>query len=364
MNESRVVLLFLVGLSAFAIASSLAPLAAYTLALGAFGLPHVFSELRYVDQRFGRGLTGRLFLGAGLPLLAIVATRAAVVAHFLAPETGALLELSCAILPALACANGTLLRRTVALFFGGGVAAASWAAPFSTLVVFSVLHNFTPLGFLWQISSGRERRRLAAFASFVFFALPFAVAMGLPRMVFGDALTDVDPLNAGPLSSHFGVYVPHEMLNSAQARDLFAASVTAQGAHYFCVLVLLPALLRRLDPGAGGLFVWPKGRVFIWLCVGAGAAALLGFVRDFVEARAIYGIIASFHAWIEIPILITALTVHAPASSASPRNSELAFAASETSIARSMRSNAIQEMSAPSARTTTASRASSDGQTP
>ena len=36
--------------------SVIAPLAVYSLTLAAFGLPHVLSELRYVDRRFGRSL--------------------------------------------------------------------------------------------------------------------------------------------------------------------------------------------------------------------------------------------------------------------------------------------------------------------
>ena len=61
------------------------------------------------------------------------------------------------------------------------------------------------------------------------------------------------------------------------------------------------------------------------------AASLAGFAAAFGEARAIYGLAASFHAWLELPLIVLALTAAQPSSS--PTSTEAALAISETSIA-------------------------------
>ena len=172
----------------------------------------------------------------------------------------------------------------------------------------------------------------------------------------------IDPLHAGPLADNLFVYVLPQFVATPQAVDLFTASVVAQGAHYASVIVLLPLLLGRLDPQARGLVAWPAATVFAFLCVGAGAIGLARFLGGFAEARALYGIVASVHAWIEIPVLILALTGAAQPSSQSPKKNDPEFAISETTIARSRRSPAIQAMRPPSTSTTTASKTMIDGQ--
>ena len=59
----------------------LAPLATYSVTLAVFGLPHVLSELRYIDRRFGRRLDKRFLLPIAVLLQMIVAVRASVVFH-------------------------------------------------------------------------------------------------------------------------------------------------------------------------------------------------------------------------------------------------------------------------------------------
>lgn len=166
------------------------------------------------------------------------------------------------------------------------------------------------------------------------------------------ALPALDPLHAGPLDAHLYVYVPPQFVATPTAIDLFTASVVAQGAHYAAVIVILPLLLARIEPNARGLAPWPKSMWFIAIC---GIVALLGlarFLEGFADARALYGIFASIHAWIEIPVLIVALSGGSYDASQSPTNADAELAISETSMARSMRSAAIQAISRPSVRTT------------
>lgn len=346
---------------AFAALAVRAPLAVYTVTLAAFGLPHVLSELRYVDRRFGRCLAARWLVPMAVLLPAIVAARAATVFHLVPPRLGVPIELAGVAALALACAGGSAGQRGLALVVGGTLGGATALAPYGTAVTLSILHNLTPLGFLWQIVP-RPRRTVAMLgAAGAFLGLPLLVATGWPRMLLG-AASPADPLGAGPLAAHLYVYVPPAVAASDHAVDLFTASVVAQGAHYAAVILLLPALLRRLDPAARGRVRWPAGWRFAVVCAAAGAAGLVGASMSFAEARALYGIAASLHAWLEVPVLIVALAGVVQSARASPARNEPPLAASDTSIARSSLNRAIQAMRPPSTSTTAASSVMSDGQ--
>ena len=95
----------------FAAFATMAPLAAYTTALALFGLPHVLSELRYVDRRFGRRLSLSYLAPIAALLAVIVAARACVVFGAAPAEIGAPVELGAGAMLALVCARGDWTRR-------------------------------------------------------------------------------------------------------------------------------------------------------------------------------------------------------------------------------------------------------------
>jgi len=316
-------------------ASAAAPLAVYSVTLAAFGLPHVLSELRYVDRRFGRGLGGRTVLAMAGLLAAIVAARGAALLRLLPPSVEQPLELALVALLALTAARGSATPRLLAVGLALVIGVLAIADPFETMVGFSILHNLTPLGFLWQLAPPRRRTRVMASAAAAFLGLPLLAASGAPRMALsalGVPLATLDPLSAGPLAANLPVYVPQGLLSSAHAVDLFTASVVAQQAHYAAVIVVLPWLLSRWSPGARGLAPWPRGTVFYAAVAALAALALSRFAVDFAGARGVYSLAAAVHAWIEIPILILALTSPQPATR-NPAANEAALAPSETSIA-------------------------------
>ena len=76
-------------------------------------------------------------------------------------------------------------------------------------------------------------------------------------------------------------------------------------------------ILQRRDSSAAGLLPWPRGIAFAAIVALASVVALQRFAGAFVEARALYGIAASIHAWIEIPLIVIALT--APYASAASK---------------------------------------------
>ncbi len=314
-----------------------APLAMYTVTLAAFGLPHVLSELRYVDRRFGRHLDAALLLRMAILLFAIAAVRTLTVFHLLEARIDVALELSGVVLLALNVASGPAAQRLAAVAVALAIGTATRISPYETSVTFSILHNFTPLGFLWQLLPRGRRGPVVAVAGLGLAGAPLLVASGLPHAWFSalGLASAGDPLSAGPLAAHLYVYVPRAWLATPQAVDLFSASVVAQGLHYLSVILVLPALLGRVEPGAAALLPWPRGRWFFALLAGSGAIAFLLFAKGFADARAFYGIAASFHAWVEIPILILAFTGAAqPKKDQSPAAHDTVLATSETSIAR------------------------------
>jgi hypothetical protein len=318
-------------------AAAAAPLATYTLTLALFGLPHVLSELRYVDRRFARRIApAMLWRMLGL-LAALVLIRSATVFHAIPAMTGVVLELGSVVLLALNVASGSPAQRVTACGVAMAIGLATWLSPYETTIGFSIFHNLTPLGFLWQILPP-ERRGIPMIAAVLgFLGLPLLVASGLPREILSTVgfLAQGDPLGAGPLAAHLYVYVPRAWLGDSHAVDLFSASVVAQVAHYFSVIVVLPVLLASTDPRARGLVPWPRGRWFFALVALLGAVAFARFAQGFTEARALYGIAASVHAWVEIPLLVLALTAFSQAKLKKiPTPNDAAFATSETSIAR------------------------------
>ena len=65
----------------------------------------------------------------------------------------------------------------------------------------------------------------------------------------------------------------------------------------------------------GGLL---RERFFPRLLAGIGAFTLVGFALSFGDARRAYGVFAAVHAWIEIPLLLLAVTPLTAAPRTSP----------------------------------------------
>jgi hypothetical protein len=116
--------------------------------------------------------------------------------------------------------------------------------------------------------------------------------------------------------------------------------------------VVLPMLLARLDPAARGLVAWPRGWVFAGLLAGVSVLAVYRFGQEFAHTRALYGIAASVHAWIEVPLIVIALTRTAQPGSSNPTATEAALSTAEVSTALGGDSSAAQAITHASARTT------------
>jgi hypothetical protein len=280
--------------------------------VAAFGLPHVLSELRYVDERFS-ARTSILPLGIIGALVGIIAAlRVASSASILGSYDATLAELALGGVLALTAAwfmrKWKLAGLAVALAFGVGVV----YAPIPTFLVWAWVHNLTPLGFIAEATEGDERRKLLATLSIFFLIVPALVATG----VFHQAAFALTGINAASGPSAFGADTrplgsflwPGASVESDVA--LFSAAVVAQSMHYVAVILFLPRLItQRPDLATSAPLVpWPrKWSMFAWGIAGLAAAAFVVYAVDYSSARSAYGVAAAIHAWIELPVFLLAL---------------------------------------------------------
>lgn len=299
-----------------ALLASAAPLLAYAGSLAVFGAPHALVELRYVDGRFGAGLASRRGAVVAAVLLSIVALRATVLLGR-APaldayvvELGLVAVLAFAVVPSLAARPA---RAAVAVGVGAAVAIGSFVDPLLTIVVLAILHNLTPVGFLAERDDVRARALPACLLAFV--AVPLVIASGAPATALaavGLAAPDAGPASAGRLADHLRVFVPSAWLGTARAAHVFAASAYLQLLHYGVVLGVLPRLLRT--GGDAPVLRWPRARGLAFAVAAAGLAFTVAFLARFASTRAVYGLLAAVHAWLEVPVLLLALGGRAAAA--------------------------------------------------
>lgn len=299
---------------ATAMAAALAPLWVYATTLALFGLPHVLVELRYVDERFAarlpRGalwwLTGGLTAVASLRFLAFAGIGGPLARAELALGVGLV-----AVVVPLVAARASFSVAAVTTSVAGGLLTGIIYAPLGTLTVMALLHNLTPVGFLAERLTGRARM-LALTASLLTFLVVPAVMIGAP---FLPGILD-GPIGTGDLSAHLGAFVPSPWMGTEIGERLFAAAAYLQVMHYVVVLGVLPRL------GGGGqqalaVAPWPRQRTFVVTVALLGATATASFATDFFGARAGYAVLASVHAWVEVPVLLVACAlgpVAAPAT--------------------------------------------------
>jgi hypothetical protein len=309
-----------------ALVATAAPLPVYAATLVLFGFAHVVVELRYVRDRFGARVDRRL-AGAWLALLlGLALVRAADYARLPIPGGRAAHEIALlALLLAVTAFAARGRRRWVALVATGAFAVvATFVSPALALVTLAFLHNVTPLGFLAEALRDprlaadpelrRQRRTGFVTALVAFLVVPALIVSGAAGALL--ARFHLPPINGaflgiGSAADHFSVYVPAPLREDAIAPRLFAAAVYLQCAHYFAVLHVLPRL-TCVEPVAapGAPLAAPAraaigaARLGIALCVAAGGVVVLAFLHDFAGGRALYGIAASIHAWIEWPLFL------------------------------------------------------------
>ena len=259
-----------------------APAGTAVLGLALFGILHNVLELRYVTGRFETVLAG--------PFLRLL----------IALITGIVL---CRLLPvstASRCAEILLVYGLLAVAAAvlAGAASASLSFPGYHFVVLTHLHNLVPLLFLWEWSRGLPRGRAA------FLAVQYGWVVAVPALLLGGALDGwLAPATAttGRLAA---AYTPPAWLDSSAGLRFLAVFAFLQTMHYVVWVWYLPryapdasAAFERRAPALRGRRAWALG-------LAAGAALAVLFVGDYAQGKALYAALASYHAYLEFPVLL------------------------------------------------------------
>ncbi len=298
------------------LAAATAPLVVYAVSLALFGVVHLGTELRYVDERFSARIGPRLgpFLVGALAAVALL--RIASVTGAIAPRTEMVVELglvaalALAVLPRLVQAGP--MRAALAVAIAATVALGAVRSTWATLAVLAFVHNLTPVGFLAERLSGRQRARAMIACLVVFGAVPLLLATGLVTHLgsaLGVALQVATWGSTGPIEQHLSAFVPPALSTTPVAVPLFSVAAYLQCMHYGAVIRVLPSLgsgEENFTPSP--LLPWPPRGLFAVILVVAGIVTLFAFHQSFAETRAVYGVVAAVHAWVEVPVLLLALS--------------------------------------------------------
>jgi hypothetical protein len=286
------------------------PVATTVLGLAAFGVLHNVLELRYVAGRFDAVLAGPFLVMLGVLVTGVLLCR------LLPPGPGpraAEIALSYVLL-LVACVR--VLGRHRPWWLVGSLvvlataAVASFAFPAYHFVVLTHLHNVVPLFFLWEWS-----RTMGAGSRWPFRAVNLAWVVAVPGLMLAGAF---DPLlRAAPaaLAGFGGVaafepvrmaasYAPPAVAAGEMGLRFLAVFAFMQTMHYVVWVALLPRFAsdaaERFDRRVPVL----RGRR-AWL-LGGSLAVVLGvlFALDYAQGRTLYAAVASYHAYLEFPVLL------------------------------------------------------------
>jgi hypothetical protein len=281
------------------------PATTTVLGLALFGIVHNVLELRYVTGRFAEVLSGR-FLRLLLALITGIALCRLIPAGTVSRSTEILLTyglLGYACWHALRDRPGTLTAAGALLVLA---ATASLRFPAYHFVMLSHLHNLVPLVFLWEWSRTMTLGRglfLGTQLGWVL-VIPSLLLSGLLDPWLGAGPSSVRAFTTPPAHTLAAAYTPPAWLDSAMALRFLAVFAFLQTMHYVVWVWFMP----RYAPGATSAFerrVPVLGGWRAW-AVGAAGATLLAvlFASDYASGKTIYAAVASYHAYLEFPVLL------------------------------------------------------------
>lgn len=285
-----------------------APLATTVLGLIAFGVLHNVLEIRYVAGRFSAVLTGRFLVLLLILISGIVVCRVAAGFWPGPARTGEVL-LGFVIL-AVGCGvglrGGWLLAAWAVLAIAG---AAAVVLPAYYFVILTHLHNLVPLVFLWEwagrFPAARDRAVFRATQVLWILAIPLLILVGAVDGWISAAPGVVEHF-VGNGDRVIASAAPPEAVATWGLRFLVVFSFM-QTMHY----VVWVAFLPRFAPEAAAAFdarvPWLRGRRAWLVGLGGGAVLTLLFLSDYFAGRAVYAALATYHAYLEFPVLLALL---------------------------------------------------------
>ena len=288
--------------AAIALALALAsPFAVAALGLAIFGALHIVVELRYVIGRFGDVLRGP-FLGWLIALITGVALARAstgLIAHTDLIEV----VFGCSVI-ALGCVYALKAWRPAALILVGVLMAVSLWNPSGYFFVFTHAHNLIPLVFVWDWSRrlATGRRTFLGVSVGWSIGIPLALLGGLATLASTNVPTWLEPL-VGDGSGQLHAAAPPGVVGHAALAYLVVFAFM-QTMHYVVWIGFFPTVAPEVSRAFDRRIPLLRGRRLWFLGVGVALALGVAFATDYPTGRALYSLVAAYHAYLELPLLV------------------------------------------------------------
>lgn len=286
----------------FSFGAWLFPLPLYLVSLALFGLPHVVWEMGYVQKRFGNRWSLKWWY-AIFAVLAVQAMYRTLSWHVHAwGEPSRIIDLvtlGLLFVIVAAAPSGAGWRVRIAGILGAVVMYGVLDGGYIlyALLFLSIIHNFTPIAFVWErVREDKSYIPIAMQVTLMFALLFLIIVIGSLIPTDIALLSSMQPLLDSQLPDGWGGDYRHSILS---------AIVLSQCLHYYSVLYLLPSIQKE----SSGIDVLPK-----WVktaTIGVVIGGIGYFMYDYASARSFYAIASGAHAWIEWPVLlISMLTIN------------------------------------------------------
>ncbi|MFJ2958865.1 hypothetical protein [Streptomyces sp. NPDC087270] len=281
------------------------PAGTAVVGLATFGILHNVLELRYMAGRFDGLLHGPFLRLLGALITGIVLVR------LLPPSTASRAAeiLLAYVLLAVACwyaLRSRPLRLAAALPVIVGAAATSLAFPAYHFVVLTHLHNVVPLVFLWEWSRDMPRGRT------LFRAVQCGWIVVIPALVLSGAFDGLMGAGSGWTARLSSSYTPPAWQHTEAGQRFVTVFAFMALMHYLVWVWFMPryapdatAAFERRAPVVTGRWAWALG-------IGGTAALAVLFVSDYDQGTSLYSAIASYHAYLEFPVLLMLILGLAP----------------------------------------------------
>lgn len=285
-----------------------APLWSTALALMAFGVLHNALELRYVGGRFPTLLRGPYLVALVGLITGIVVAR---LIGSLGGSSSTSIEIvfSYALLAAAVVYGSRGRWRSGWPFLAVGVlavaAAVSLEWPAHHVVVITHLHNLIPLAFLWDLSRPMARPARSAFR-----AAQLGWVIVVPGLILAGVFDGVIARGAGDVPGLGGSrgIAPFTSLpdtwDTTAGRRFLAVFAFLQLMHFIVWVVFIPRWTPRATARFEARVPALRGRRFWIVALAAAGAFVVLFLADYAGGRTAYTTLASYHAYLELPILI------------------------------------------------------------
>lgn len=289
-----------------------APLEVVVLGVVVVGIAHLVLEVRYVLGSYRPLLHGRFLLLANLALAGLVIGRLV----WPGPAGRRVEVVVVASLIAAAgyvATHGRPWARTAMFGAVAGGAAVAFAHADGWFAVQAHLHNLVPAVFLWLwAGAALPPRRARAFR-----ALTLLWVVVVPVVVLSGALDGWLSGSAPRLDGVAGAATQANVVASVVPPDLSGGLGTRLLALFAFAQVMHYAVWCWFFPRHGGappaaFASSPSGRVlhsrWVWLIVGAATAVVATLAwLDYRQGRTLYTSLGSYHAYLELPVLLAVL---------------------------------------------------------